>query len=140
MTLPIGTEVTYQGVRHTIIGYSVDGWYRIRPVGSTSIHYNTVSGKYFSDIVEPAKGDVYNLDYPADAINGETITINASVINVGDTSGDFSLRLLINQIVLVTSHVGIVPANEFAAPVNLQVTMPSSGASANLAIQCIRHT
>ena len=67
MTLPIGTEVTYQGERQVIIGYTDNIgaiWYKIKPVGYTGYHYNVVSGKYFYDIVEPpsdpCKGVVCN--------------------------------------------------------------------------------
>ena len=69
MTLPIGTEVTYQGVRHIIIGYSADGWYKIRPVGSTSTSYNTVSGKYFTDIVEPPSEEDQSITIPGQPLD-----------------------------------------------------------------------
>lgn len=52
MTLhDIGTTITYKNIKHTIIGYSKDLWYQIRPVDSTSHHYNIVSGKHFSNII-----------------------------------------------------------------------------------------
>ena len=89
----------------------------------------------------PAKGEVYNLNYPASAENGETITINASVLNKGGTSGEFSLRLIsAPQMVLLTRYVGWIAPYRFSVLESLSVTMPSSGASANLGVQCIRHT
>lgn len=86
----------------------------------------------------PAKGEVYNLNYPANAKNGETITIKASVLNKGGTSGEFSLRLIAApQMVLVTRYVGWIAPYRFSVLESLSVTMPSSGASANLGVQCI---
>jgi hypothetical protein len=89
----------------------------------------------------PSKGNVVSLNYPANAIHGETITIKASVLNEGGTSGEFSLRLIAApQLLLVTRYVGWIAPYRFSVLESLSVTMPSSGSSANLIAQCIRHT
>ena len=50
----IGTEVTYNKLKYTVIGYKKNLeslWYKIKPINSTSHHYTTTSGKHFTNII-----------------------------------------------------------------------------------------
>lgn len=143
---PNGTVVCYapESLTCTVIGWNGHDYLLERHDGGLSFWGgNVIAGACETPYVPPtpAKGNVHNLDYPANAKNGETITIKAAVVNVGGTNGDFSLRVIAApQIPLITHYVGIVSAYKFTALVNLQVTMPSTGTVAMLGVQCIRHT
>jgi hypothetical protein len=104
-------------------------------VNDTLIEGNSPTCGY---VPPPAKGGVYQLDYPASAKNGEVVTVKAKVVNTGGTGAYFSLRLLMDGSTVTTRYVGAVGAYKFGVEESLSVTMPSSGASANLSMQCLR--
>ena len=87
-----------------------------------------------------AKGEIVSLTYPASAEHNEAITIEAAVTNVGESPGQFYLRLYRGTNEVYEYEIGTIAAGATSPVVSLPTTTPASGASVSYTVKCSRIT
>jgi len=89
-----------------------------------SYEYGLQAGDGFQNgeitIRQPATFEVSNLQAPASAVQGETITVNATVANVGDVAGSTDTFFVFDGALILNRTVALDPGN--ATDVRFQVS------------------
>ena len=129
-----------QAIRADVNG---DGKVDARDVAWIAKFVNHVSGYDVFPVCAatgPAKGQLVDMDFPESAVKGKTFDVDASVKNIGESSGTFRVDMYINN-KRQHSHLPFVlaPGETSTDKIDAKNT-PSEGLTMTLRVECVRIT